>query len=257
VDRPPSACAEFPNDNPCLHRGAVWFCAELGAAPVFEGPAQAVAEREVEAVAEPICEAISEPIAEPIAEAVAEPVVERVVEAVAEPIAEPVAEPATDPAPVVVDADDETDDIEIVEDLAFDDAVDESIPPPPPAAAERDEAATPDDPYVTLVRVLEDVATSAGAGDAALTTLRTLLGQLRIETGASPDHQRLRAQALAWQGILRGESEDFSACGPAMLDDWSAALVALTLGQPARAETLKRELRRRGVAAFGLVDQAA
>jgi hypothetical protein len=269
VDRPPSACAEFPNDNPSLHRGAIWFCAELGAAPVFEGPAQTVAEREVEAVAEPICEAISEPISEPIAEAVAEavaePVVERVVERVvepvvepvAEPIAEPVAEPATDPAPVVVDADDETDDIEIVEDLAFDDAVDESIPPPPLAAAEPEEPAAPGDPYLTLVRVLEDVATSAGAGDAALTTLRTLLGQLRIETGASPDHQRLRAQALAWQGILRGESEDFSACGPAMLDEWSAALVALAVGQPARAETLKRELRRRGVAAFGLVDQAA
>ncbi len=27
-----SACAEFPNDNPDLHRGAIWRCVELGAA---------------------------------------------------------------------------------------------------------------------------------------------------------------------------------------------------------------------------------
>ena len=70
-------------------------------------------------------------------------------------------------------------------------------------------------------------------------------------------HGTLRAQALAWQGILRGESEDFGACGGAMLDEWCAALIAGVLGQSVRADGLKRELRRRGVAAFGLVEQAA
>ena len=65
------------------------------------------------------------------------------------------------------------------------------------------------------------------------------------------------AQALAWQGILRGESEDFAACGGGMLDEWTASLVAQRLGNAQRADGLKRELRRRGVAAFGLVDQAA
>jgi hypothetical protein len=156
-------------------------------------------------------------------------------------------EPATDPAPPVVEAEDEVDDIEIVEDLAFD-AIDESPPPPEPA---------PEDPFVTLVRVVEDVAKGAGADEAALLLLRTLLGQLRPEAGAPAEHVRARAEAAAWQGILRGESDDFAACGGAMLDEWSAALIVTAIGQPARAEPLKRELRRRGVAAFGLVDQAA
>jgi hypothetical protein len=42
-----------------------------------------------------------------------------------------------------------------------------------------------------------------------------------------------------------------------MLDEWCAALIAGVLGQNVRADGLKRELRRRGVAAFGLVEQAA
>src|SRR5260370_41186004 len=25
----PAACAEFPNDNPDLHRGAIWYCAHV------------------------------------------------------------------------------------------------------------------------------------------------------------------------------------------------------------------------------------
>jgi hypothetical protein len=252
VDRPPSACAEFPNDNPALHRGAIWFCPELGAAPVFEAPIALEAPAPIEAPAR------SEEVVLPEAPALPEPPM--LLEAPMLPEPTPlVEEPATDPTPTVVDADDETDDIEIVEDLAFDDAIDESVPPPPPEPVheEHQEPPAPDDPYLTLVRVLEDVATGAGADEAAMATLRTLVGHLRIEAGASPDHQRVREQALAWQGILRGESEDFSPCGPAMLDEWSAALVALALGQPARAEMLKRELRRRGVAAFGLVDQAA
>ena len=50
---------------------------------------------------------------------------------------------------------------------------------------------------------------------------------------------------------MRGTSEDFSACGDAMLDEWAADLLARLVGGPTRATTLKRELRDRGVAAFG------
>ncbi len=138
--------------------------------------------------------------------------------------------------------DDDTDDIEIVETLALDDAVDES---------------PPDDPFAMLVAVLEDVARVAGADDSMLATLACLLGRARLDASAPETHGTLRAQALAWQGILRGESEDFGACGAAMLDEWCAALIAGVLGQNVRADGLKRELRRRGVAAFGLVEQAA
>ena len=196
-----AACAEFPNDNPGLHLGAIWYGAEVTGAPVCE-PAP------------------------------------------------------TAPTPPVIEADDEADDIEIVETLAFEDAVDESPEPPAPVTESVPPTAS-DDPFATLVATLEDVARAAGADDAAMGTLLCLLGRTRLDAAAPDASHGLRAQALAWQGILRGESEDFGACGAAMLDEWCAALIAGVLGQNVRADGLKRELRRRGVAAFGLVEQAA
>ena len=68
------------------------------------------------------------------------------------------------------------------------------------------------------------------------------------------------AKVLAWQGILRGESEDFALSdGGALepLDEWAADVLARVLGAPARTDGIRRELRRRGVAAFGLVASAA
>jgi hypothetical protein len=172
-------------------------------------------------------------------------------------------DPPTDPTPPVIEADDADDDIEIVETLAFDDAVDESPEPPgvplpePLVAAESVSPAALDDPFAMLVAVLEDVARAAGADDATTATLLCLLGRTRLDASAPDTQHTLRAQALAWQGILRGESEDFAACGAGMLDEWCASLIAGVVGQNARADGLKRELRRRGVAAFGLVEQAA
>ena len=60
----------------------------------------------------------------------------------------------------------------------------------------------------------------------------------------------------AWRSILLGTSDDFGACGAAMLDEWAADLVARLLGAPSRATALRRDLRSRGVAAFGLVEAA-
>jgi len=162
-------------------------------------------------------------------------------------------EAGTDPTPPVLEADDETDDIEIVEDLVIEGAVDEAhgeeAPSVPPAA--------PDDAFDALVSVLEEVARAAGAADASMQTLRVLLGRERIPADAPAEHTSLRTAAAAWQAILRGESEDFSACGAATLDEWCSVLVAAALGEPARADSLRRELRRRGVAAFGLIVEAA
>ena len=217
-----AACAEFPNDNPGLHLGAIWYCADVTGAPACELP-----------------------------------------ELPAPLPAVAIEEPPTDPTPPVIEADDAADDIEIVETLAFDDAVDESPEPPEVPVLEPavvpESAAPPalDDPFAMLVAVLEDVARAAGADDATTVTLLCLLGRTRLDASAPDTQHTLRAQALAWQGILRGESEDFAACGTGMLDEWSAALIAGVLGQNVRADGLKRELRRRGVAAFGLVEQAA
>lgn len=212
-------CAEFPNDNPSLYREAA--CRE----PVGEAAVQTDSIPEVE-------------------EASAE----------VEPAAD--VEVGTDPTPPVLEADDESDDIEIVENLVIENAIEEapSLPPPSPSAP----APAPiDDPFDALVAVLEDVARAAGAPDTALRTLGVLLGRERIGADAPAEHSALRAAAAAWQAILRGESEDFAACGASTLDEWCGALVAAALGEPARADGLRRELRRRGVAAFGLVVEAA
>ena len=213
-DRGIAACGEFPNDNPALHRGSIWYCAGVTAAVTIE-----------------LLAAPEAPEPETV-----------------------VAEPPTEPTPPVIAADEEEDDgddIEIVDELPLEEVLDDSAPPPetiPPAA---------DDPYASLMGVLEQVARDAGAPDDVVTALKTVLGQLRIDAGAPADHQRMRSEALAWQGILRGESEDFAACGVSMLDEWSALLIATLMGSPGRSDTLKRDLRRHGVAAFGLVDQAA
>ena len=42
-----------------------------------------------------------------------------------------------------------------------------------------------------------------------------------------------------------------------MLDEWSAGLIAALAGTPAQKESYRRELRNRGVAAFGLIVAAA
>jgi hypothetical protein len=68
--------------------------------------------------------------------------------------------------------------------------------------------------------------------------------------------ERFTRQVLAWQDILRETSDDFSACGAATLDEWGAELVARTLGGSTRPDVIRRELRKRGVAAFGLVAAA-
>lgn len=215
-------CAEFPNDNPSLYREAPWEA--LDGEPAGEPVVEAEGVAEVQA-----------------ATAEVEPVVD--------------GEMGTDPTPPVLEADDESDDIEIVEDLVIDDAVEEapSIPPPAPSAP----PPAADDPFDALVAVVEDVARGAGASDAAMRTLGMLIGRERIAADAPAEHSTLRTAAAAWRAILRGESEDFSACGASTLDEWSSMLVAAALGEPARADSLRRELRRRGVAAFGLVVEAA
>jgi hypothetical protein len=222
-NRTVTPCAEFPNDNPALHAGAIWLCLELTGPAVCERPA-APQPAEVIEVAE-----------------------ERIV-AVAPTVS---SEPPTDPTPPVLEADDEGDDIEIVDELAFDEVIDES--PEPELVSEP----AADDPFAALVGVLETVARAAGAGEPAIASLRIVLGRERVAGETCDELRVLREQAAAWQAILRGESEDFAACGVTSLDEWSSIAVARCMGEMARADGLRREIRRRGVAAFGLVIEAA
>jgi hypothetical protein len=129
----------------------------------------------------------------------------------------------------------------------------------------------PDDAFSVLVMTLGDVALSIGSPHVA-SVLPGLLLEGRLDR-ALPDGaaQALAeggvaqgaevscafvAQTHAWRAILAGTSDDFSACGNAMLDEWCAELLARLLGAPSRAAELRRDLRERGVAAFGLVEAA-
>ena len=171
--------------------------------------------------------------------------------------------------------------IEIVDELSFgfDDAVDDGLVAAGPAPSTEEPA--PSDPFARLVSSLEEVARGLGAGDEGIACLAALFGQTRLDGFKPGDRaaealvaadvvargargfsrsQTFTAKVLAWQGILRGESDDFSLPdGGALepLDEWAADLVARVVGPPARADGIRRDLRRRGIAAFGLVAEAA
>ena len=175
--------------------------------------------------------------------------------------------------------DDVTDPIEIVDELCFDDSLEEL--PGESDAVETVDEEVPADPFAQLVAALGEVARGLGAGDDGIACLDALFGQTRLEgmpiaerasealvaggviaqgarglTRSAP----FTAKVLAWQGILRGESEDFSLPDGGTLeplDEWTADVLARLLGPPARADGIRRDLRRRGIAAFGLVAQAA
>lgn len=256
--------SEFPNDNPALHAGACWVCMDVTGAPVALLP-------------------------DPVRLLEPEPVVESVIEApvpsmaAMEILAEPVVPEARISGIVGLgetarddDADEEEDEPIVVEDLppldgtamlegpsldldltvlTVDTAPSTTIAPPPP-----------DDPWVVFVATLADVAIGAGSPhvasalpgllvDGVLPSLpedvMKALADANVVRGAEVDPAFV-AETRAWIGILRGTSDDFDACGNAMLDEWGADLLARLLGSPSRADALKRELRSRGIAAFGL-----
>jgi hypothetical protein len=133
--------------------------------------------------------------------------------------------------------------------------------------------ATDDDPFAAFVSTLVEVATQAGCEKAAAILpallddgcvvpgiLPSSVTQALLSTGllvSSPaglvGGEGFRRTASAWRAVLRGDSEDFSACGSRMLDEWAAELVAALVASPTKAEQLRRQLRTRGIAAFGLV----
>jgi hypothetical protein len=136
-----------------------------------------------------------------------------------------------------------------------------------------DLATKEDDPFATFVCTLVEVASEAGCEKAAA-ILPALLDEGRVVAGvlsvtvtdallsngllvSTPaglvGGESFRQTAAAWRAVLRGDSEDFSACGTRMLDEWAADLVAALVAAPSKSERLRRELRMRGIAAFGLV----
>jgi hypothetical protein len=294
------ACAEFPNDNPALHRGAIWCCVELGGDAVCLEAALSEMARTVESEdADPAVAEVLASVAELVAvgtdaDAIAsteptptEPIVPTAVPTgVADevtPEEDAFVEPAAAPESGTGAAGDVEVEIEIEGEIGLSYAVHDEPPEQRVVHADADgpaeaPAEASQDPFARLGDVLADTARASGADDEAIQRVRALLGFARVDAAAWPEAMAealisagmlertarglARAegfvrQVLGWQGILRGESDDFDACGAAMLDEWSAALLARVTGNPSRAEGLRRELRLRGVAAFGLVADAA
>jgi hypothetical protein len=157
--------------------------------------------------------------------------------------------------PYFEEADDGGPAIEVVSELVFEDAVEECAP-----MGDLEEDLPPDtdasvpaeiDPFAGFVDALTQVAMALGGDPQSVHRLRAMLGQARMD-GVTAD-----AGAPGWQGILRGESEDFSSCGSQSLDEWAAGLVVECVPGAGRADTVRRELRKRGVAAFGFVAEVA
>ena len=119
--------------------------------------------------------------------------------------------------------------------------------PEPEAAPER--AASRDD-YARLLTILADVALAAG-----MTRAAALLATHDTAVSAFPPE--LARSAAAWRDVLTGASDDYVACGDLPLDEWAAFALAAVAGAPERASDLRRELRARGLAAFGIIDRAA
>lgn len=130
-------------------------------------------------------------------------------------------------------ADVEPAEIEVVDafdDADFEGATLESIPPPPDCVSVWEET-------------LRDVALAHGATPDAAATIAEQLASDPV--------------ARTWRTLIMGGDADFSACGAETLDEWSAHLVTRVVKAESSFESIRRELRGRGVCAFGLVVEAA
>jgi hypothetical protein len=284
-----SLASEFPNDNPALHRGTLWVCHELTgpAEPERAVPWDASELEDAEEATILVEELDPMPIDARIegaalltaAAPAAEPAEEEVA-TVAEAdvstrrtesgIFETAARVEAAPAAVSVDAPGQP------EGPVRASAPEAGRPDDEPATVIFDGATAlppaPDDPFTVLVCTLADVAIGAGSPHVAALLpalffdgrlegpLDPALAQALTEGGLLDGASVTRAfaeTASAWRALLRGTSDDFSACGAAMLDEWASEVLAKLLQAPGRAVALRQELRSRGVAAFGLVEAAA
>jgi hypothetical protein len=264
-----SAASEFPNDNPALHDGAIWVCLRVS------GPPRPVvrARRAAKIIeASRLVALVEAPVAQPV---------------------EPIlfcAEPLSPTAPVellgALDLDlslaaletspSATEERTLELEPLVARATDESSTPEarePTVSVATPEAGTTTDAYSAFVGAVVQVALEAGATRAAA-LLPTLLdgGALDAASFTSDVRQALVAAKIvdesggaleenaafvtmagAWRMVLRGETNDLAACGTSTLDVWSADLLkALGVGASGKVD-VRRELRRRGVAAFGML----
>ena len=253
----PSLASEFPNDNAEISGGSIWIGATLTGPATLElapfEPVQSEAfvlffddddgyidgpvELELSGGAVSVAVHTSEPSAAAVVEA--PPVIEA---AVAE--AEPVIETTVVEAPPVIEA-----------------AASAAEAAPAPAFAHFESALSAalmaqgaSRSAALLPRLLRlEPLPADGLGKDVLLTLQSR-GYL---DGHARYSQKFRDLCGAWSAVLTGSSQDFAACGTTTLDRFGADLLAALLAVPAtRSDELRRELRKAGIAAFGVLEAA-
>jgi hypothetical protein len=78
-------------------------------------------------------------------------------------------------------------------------------------------------------------------------------GQI-LEPSSLQPTESFRHLAQAWKSALSTDGGDLSGCGETTLDNWTADLVSRLIAVPAKANAIRRDLRRHGIAAFGMLD---
>ncbi len=268
--------AEFPHQNVMIDRGALWMGAALcGAEKALDPPGEPT-RRALRRDPAPRPTMIPPPLApdEPEDVRATEAVSRRpamaalhegtIAPVAAAPISAP--EPSHDPAPAPARGA-------------------PTVPLPKPAvtspmalAASSEPPSSPDLPLdakiESFVRAIAEVARAHGPAETAAhveclfkfgtpapldldpSARAALLAGNILETDEAGDHATVwfASTSSAWQRMLRGESGDLAVCGEATLDGWTADLIARLIAKPNMASTIRRDLRRRGIAAFGMLD---
>ena len=134
----------------------------------------------------------------------------------------------------------------------------------------------PDERMETFVRAVAEVALAHGAAETAAHAASLFkfgtpapLALSALARAALLDGNILEATdegfhatswfaktSSAWQSMLRGEGGNLAACGESTLDGFTADLIACLVAKPSMASTIRRDLRRRGIAAFGMLDSS-
>ena len=259
MHRSSAPAAEFPNDNPDLHGGAIWVCLEPCSVAFAECRPELASEKE------PAMEKNEDVLHDAIPTALASEELEESEDrpSMILPIGTRVAD--DEPEPTSLEDLVRHCGVDLEDDILIDELGDFDAPEVPAA-----------DPFSSYVATLAEVLRTAGDVRAASAVpallcdgllLPDALPEAAIEAlvaGAFLERNAdglaatgaLRDVANAWRRILRGESDDISTCGPATLDEWSADLLARLVAAPGKAGQLRKELRSRGVAAFGLIEAA-
>jgi len=153
----------------------------------------------------------------------------------------------------------------------------EPVTPASAATTTPSAAAAPplhDERIETFVRAITDVARAHGAAEAAAHAESLFKFGTPAPHVLSPDARAalldgnileatdgcvhatawFASTSSAWQKMLRGEEGNLAVCGESTLDGWTADLIARLVAKPAMASTIRRDLRRRGIAAFGMLE---